>query len=135
MVRVYVICEGQTEETFIKEVLYDLFLIKFIFLQPVLIGKPGHLLFSDCRSLALAIGQPQMVKALQDIREEFPSPEDINDSYITAPSKRLRNLYPGYDKPIHGSLASLEIGIDTIRKECKLFDRWLQQIEALQNQV
>jgi Domain of unknown function (DUF4276) len=224
MVRVYVICEGQTEETFIKEVLYDLFLLKSIFLQPVLIGKPGHkggnftfrrlladikpllgdseaycttlfdfyglpndfpgkmqaqsltsikdkancimealvaalqettinpeslrrfipyiqmyefegLLFSDCRSLALAIGQPQMVKALQDIREEFSSPEDINDSYITAPSKRLRNLYPGYDKPIHGSLASLEIGIDTIRKECKLFDRWLQQIEALQNQL
>jgi Domain of unknown function (DUF4276) len=135
MVRVYVICEGQTEETFIKEVLYDLCLIKSIFLQPVLIGKPGHLLFSDCRSLALAIGQPQMVKALQDIRDEFSSPEDINDSYITAPSKRLRNLYPGYDKPIHGSLASLEIGIDTIRKECKLFDRWLQQIEALQNQV
>jgi hypothetical protein len=110
MVRVYVICEGQTEETFIKEVLYDLF-------------------------LALAIGQPQIRHELQDIRNEFSSPEDINDSYVTAPSKRLHKLYPGYDKPIHGSLASLEIGIDIIRKECTLFDRWLQQIEALPNQV
>ena len=92
------------------------------------------LLFSDCYSLASAIGQPKIRHELQDIRDEFLSPEDINDSYITAPSKRLLDLYPGYDKPIHGSLASLEIGIDTIRKECKLFDRWLQQIEALQNQ-
>jgi Domain of unknown function (DUF4276) len=225
MVRVYVICEGQTEETFIKEVLYDLFLAKSIYLQPVLIGKPGHkggnftfkrlltdikplllgdsasycttlfdfyglpnnfpgkdkaqtmtnskdkakcitqalvqalhettispeslrrfipyiqmyefegLLFSDCSDLALAIGQPQIRHELQDIRNEFSSPEDINDSYVTAPSKRLHKLYPGYDKPIHGSLASLEIDIDIIRKECTLFDQWLQQIEALPNQV
>jgi hypothetical protein len=91
------------------------------------------LLFSNCIGLAIAIGQPQMYRDLKDIRDEFSSPEDINDSYITAPSKRLRNLYPGYDKPIHGSLASLEIGIDNIRKECKLFDRWLKQIESLQN--
>jgi hypothetical protein len=42
MVRVCVICEGQTEETFIKEVLSDLFIAKSIYLQPVLIGKPGH---------------------------------------------------------------------------------------------
>jgi Domain of unknown function (DUF4276) len=92
------------------------------------------LLFSDCFGLAVAISQRQMYRQLQDIRDEFLSPEDINDSYITAPSKRLRNMYPGYDKPIHGSLASLEIGIDTIRQECQLFDRWLQQLEGLSTQ-
>ena len=41
MVRVNIICEGQTEETFIKEVLYDFFVTKSIYLTPILIGKPG----------------------------------------------------------------------------------------------
>lgn len=42
MDRVYVICEGQTEEIFIKEVLSDFFVTKSIYLKPILIGKPGH---------------------------------------------------------------------------------------------
>lgn len=42
MIRVHVICEGQTEEMFINEVLADAFQHKGIYLMPALIGKPGH---------------------------------------------------------------------------------------------
>lgn len=42
MIRVHVICEGQTEEEFIKEVLSLTFNPLNIFLTPCLIGKPGH---------------------------------------------------------------------------------------------
>ena len=42
MIRVHVICEGQTEEAFVKELLVDSFLAKGILLLPALIGKPGH---------------------------------------------------------------------------------------------
>lgn len=42
MVRVHIICEGQTEETFVKELLIDTFAEKDIYLIPSLIGKPGH---------------------------------------------------------------------------------------------
>ena len=42
MTRVHVICEGQTEEMFINEVLYEVFASKGICLIPALIGKPGH---------------------------------------------------------------------------------------------
>ena len=41
MVRVHIICEGQTEETFINEVLMPDFSRKGIYLYPALIGRPG----------------------------------------------------------------------------------------------
>jgi hypothetical protein len=89
------------------------------------------LLFSDCHSLASAIDQQSLATKFQAIREGFSTPEDINNSKINAPSKRILKIYRSYNKPIHGSLAIIEIGLDTIRRECKLFDRWLQQLEAL----
>jgi|GEM_PF-1952318 len=42
MIRVHIICEGQTEEDFIKEVLCPHFSKKGIAVYPSLIGKPGH---------------------------------------------------------------------------------------------
>ncbi len=42
MIRVHIICEGQTEEMFVKELLQPVFLDKNIILSPALVGKPGH---------------------------------------------------------------------------------------------
>ena len=42
MIRIHVICEGQTEEMFINEVLAQSFQARNIYLAPSLIGKPGH---------------------------------------------------------------------------------------------
>ena len=42
MIRVHVICEGQTEEMFVNEILAAEFYPKGIYLVPALIGKPGH---------------------------------------------------------------------------------------------
>lgn len=42
MIRVHVICEGQTEEAFVNELLMEPFLALGIYLLPALIGKPGH---------------------------------------------------------------------------------------------
>ena len=42
MVRVHVICEGQTEEMFVKELLQPEFFPKGIYLNPMLVGIPGH---------------------------------------------------------------------------------------------
>jgi len=41
-VEVYIIVEGRTEQTFIREVLGPVFGYKGLFLYPVLIGNPGH---------------------------------------------------------------------------------------------
>ena len=42
MTRVYVICEGQTEEMFVNELLQPMFSNQGVYLMPSLIGKPGH---------------------------------------------------------------------------------------------
>lgn len=220
MIRVHVICEGQTEEMFVNEVLSTPFQARNIWLTPSLVGKPGHkggnfkferllfdlklrllndreaycttffdfyglpegfpgkeeaskknggaakaacllkalnqrleqelgpealrrflpyiqmyefegLLFSHPEKLALGIDQKALAAPFQKIRDDFDTPEDINNSSATAPSKRIEKLYPGYDKPLHGSLAAMEIGLSALRKECALFNAWLEAIESL----
>ncbi|MBZ5581395.1 MAG: DUF4276 family protein [Acidobacteriia bacterium] len=88
------------------------------------------LLFSDCAGFSRGIGRPELEAAFQAVRDEFPTPEDINDSPITAPSKRVEDLVPGYEKPLLGSLAALEIGLASIRQECPHFNSWLVQLES-----
>lgn len=89
------------------------------------------LLFSDCQAFGGAIGRPDLVPHFQGIRNQFPTPEEINDSPHTAPSKRVEQLVAGYEKPLLGVLAILEIGLDRIRQECPHFKAWLDQLESL----
>ena len=63
------------------------------------------LLFSDCASFSRGIYRAELQGSFQEIRDGFNTPEDINDSPITAPSKRVKELVPGYEKPLLGVLA------------------------------
>lgn len=89
------------------------------------------LLFSDCNGFADGIGQPRLAQPFSEIRRQFATPEEINDSPITAPSKRVEQLVEGYEKPLLGTLAVLNIGLDTIRGECPHFRDWLARLENL----
>jgi hypothetical protein len=88
------------------------------------------LLFSDCAGFSRGIGRPALEGEFRKIRDQFTSPEDINDSPDTAPSKRVIALVPGYAKPLFGPLAAMEIGLVRIRQECPHFDHWLTQLES-----
>ncbi len=220
MKRVHIICEGQTEETFVNEVLGPHLASYEVFPSASLVGKPGHkggyvttarmagdiklrllgdpqawcttffdfygldsnfvgkqeasskpsyedkasiieaalkkhvldatdenvirrffpyvqmyefegLLFSDPVKLAAGLYVEELEKDFVAIRNSFGTPEEINDSRTTAPSKRILELMPHYEKPLYGSLAALEVGIDTIRRECKRFNHWVGQLESL----
>jgi hypothetical protein len=91
------------------------------------------LLFSDCNTFAQAIGRQSKAEKFQAIRNKFATPEDINDSSATAPSKRILKLVPSYEKPLYGNIAASTIGLPTIRRECVIFDRWVNQLEAAAN--
>jgi len=72
------------------------------------------------------------VRELRAIRSKFPTPEDINDSAKTAPSRRIRNLIgQRYQKSVNGPSLAAKIGLDTIREECRRFDEWLTRLENL----
>lgn len=89
------------------------------------------LLFSDCGAFAAAIGRPVLTTDFQRIRDQFSSPEEINDSKKTAPSKRVSALVRGYSKPRMGLLAADAIGLDAMRLQCPHFESWLDQLERL----
>lgn len=219
MTRVHIICEGQTEETFVNEVLAPHFSSLGKFLFPSLLGKPRHkggnvnfnrvffdirqrllsddsaycttfidyygidkdfpgkdesanagsteakyrvfidnfsravelglgknpirrflpyiqmhefegLLFSDPDVLAENLGVSKKQNC-QSIRNSFATPEDINDSPLTAPSKRIEQIFPNYDKPVFGSIVAIDIGLEKIRNSCGHFDEWLTKLENL----
>lgn len=88
------------------------------------------LLFSDCEAFGRGIGREDLIPALEAIRHDFATPEEIDDSPMTAPSKRVESLVDGYQKPLLGTLAALEVGLDAMRRECPHFRTWLERLEG-----
>lgn len=99
------------------------------FVPYVMMHEFEAMLFSDCEAFALAIGRADLVGIFQQVRDSFDTPEEINDSPETAPSKRIATLLPGYQKPLLGVIAASEIGLPKIRAECLHFGKWLSLLE------
>ncbi len=215
MVNVYILCEGQTEEQFVKQVLYPYLLKYGIFSIPVIfatrrtaakkfrggvsdygkikdqiirlarshpneyvttmldyyglsgtilgknhdindlirrieeiesnvdqdLGLPNcffnlmvhefeAILFSNIDVFRQITDDPT-VSRIQAIRTAYPSPEFIDDSPDTAPSKRIKSLIPAYKKVADGIVLAERIGIDRILQECPHFRAWVGKIRAL----
>ncbi len=99
------------------------------FIPYVMMHEFEGLLFSDTVRLGSGIGRPDLSSKFQAIRDQFTTPEEINDSPLTAPSKRIIDLVPAYEKPLMGTLAVLEIGLNAIREECPFFHDWIERLE------
>jgi hypothetical protein len=91
------------------------------------------LLFSDTEALAqIEPGWNAGRAPLKNVREKFETPEHINDSHETKPSRILEKLLiPGYKKTRHGPLAAERIGLSQIEKECAHFHGWMNKLRAL----
>lgn len=91
------------------------------------------LLFSDVEKFAnVEPNWGNFVQSLQDVYDKFGSPEYINDSPQTAPSKRLEQmLSPKYKKTTHAPLLAQKIGLYKIENECQHFHQWLEKIRQL----
>ena len=91
------------------------------------------LLFSDVSSFGTVFDDLSNSTSaeLQAIRNRFHTPEDINDSSETAPSKRIYRLIPDYHKRLHGPELVEVIGLPVIREECPRFNEWLTRLESL----
>lgn len=91
------------------------------------------LLFSDPQALAQTepawlVSQGQLAR----VRADFATPEHINDSYETKPSRRLEKLLqPGYKKTRHGPLAAERVTLPVMERECLHFHGWMDSLRAL----
>ena len=101
------------------------------FVPYVMMHEFEAMLFSDCQAFVTAIGRSDLSASFQAIRNEFDSPEDIDDSPDTAPSKRIESLMPAYQKPTMGAQAAQSIGLEAIRRECPHFADWMERLESL----
>lgn len=87
------------------------------------------LLFSDPQKLAAHLEVDQA--KVETIVATCGSPEEINDSPVTAPSKRLAALSERFKKTSTGITIARSIGLAKMREQCPLFNAWLTAMEAL----
>lgn len=88
-------------------------------------------LFSDLEGVNWAFPEGSRLEELREIRAQFNSPEEINERYETAPSRRIQAACPAYQKATDGTVVLEAIGIETIRRECPHFAQWLDQLERI----
>lgn len=67
--------------------------------------------------------------ALRAARAAVESPEEIDEGYETAPSRRILKAFPAYQKTLHGPLAAMEIGLESMRAQCPHLNGWLAALE------
>lgn len=75
----------------------------------------------------------EQARALDSIVANYPNPEDINNSWKTAPSKRLESIFNDYKKINDGNTISEKISIEEMKEKCPHFSNWLNQIETKVN--
>lgn len=91
------------------------------------------LLFSDPQALSQTEpGWHMYADKLAAVRAEFETPEHINNSYETKPSRRLELLLqPGYKKTRHGPLAAERVTLAKMESECPRFRSWIESLRRL----
>lgn len=103
------------------------------FIPNLMVHEFEALLFSDVTKFKDTVTDDHnSLQQLVDIRNQFPTPEHINDSYETAHSKRLEKIFPDYNKLVDGNLIAEAIGMNKIRQECHHFDAWINKLIELE---
>jgi hypothetical protein len=102
------------------------------FIPYIAIHEFEAMLFSDSQVLANQLVVDQDI--IDEILIECGTPEEINNSPQTAPSKRLDAIMPNgkFPKTTTGITIAQKIGINKIREKCPIFDRWIKTIEQLE---
>ncbi|MEZ4511143.1 MAG: DUF4276 family protein [Chloroflexota bacterium] len=89
------------------------------------------LLFSQPEMIANAFPGQEVGSVLQDARNRFTSPEEINQGRETHPAARIQACVRGYKKPFHGVTIAQRIGLAQIRHQCHHFEQWVAWLESL----
>lgn len=101
------------------------------FIPNLMVHEFEALLFAGTEKFAEWTDDLEVVSKLQAVTNAYATPEEINNSPDTAPSKRIARVMPEYQKTFHGPLIACEIGLDAMRLTCPHFDLWLQRLDAL----
>lgn len=70
----------------------------------------------------------QELDLIKGIINQYPNPEMINDGPLTAPSRRIKEIIPRYEKVDDGNFIALENGINAILDRCPRFRHWVETL-------
>jgi hypothetical protein len=101
------------------------------FLPHLMVHEFEALLFVEPDRFSGWATSGSVVAELVRIARSSSSPEEINDGPATAPSKRIMQFMPEFEKTFHGPLIATEIGLDALQRGCAHFSAWLGRLEAL----
>lgn len=101
------------------------------FLPNLLMHEFEALLFSDVQAFSYCDMTEKQIAELRDIRRSYPTPEHINNSPNTAPSKRILQVFKDYDKVLDGYNVAKNIGLEKMRENCRHFDEWVSELEKV----
>ena len=151
MKNVYIYCEGPTEESFVNEILYPYFFNMEIAVYPIICTtkrtaskkyKGGVRDYNKIRRELITLCKSHRNEYVTTMFDYYGMPGDtpaigledpdiykrINNSFETAPSKRLEKLIPNYAKIKNGILISKDMGIDKMIDEGPHFREWVEKI-------
>jgi len=104
------------------------------FVPYVMMHEFEALILSDPRQLASQFDNcDEGIARLGTMVSCFESPEHVNDSTDTAPSKRIIREIPEYEgrKASAGPIVTERIGLSRLRSKCSHFAGWLDKLESL----
>lgn len=104
------------------------------YIPNIIVHEYEALLFSDpsCFSKCQGISKAQL-KKLKDTANQYTTPEHINNSEQTAPSKRILGIFKQYQKVIDGTIIANEIGMERMMERCPHFAEWVRELVDLVN--
>ena len=89
--------------------------------------------FSNPDSFGI-IADDSVVEQIRIIRDSYSTPEHIDKSPQTAPSKRIISLIPNYAKVLNGIRIAEDMGIDVILDSCPHFrtgTEWIRIVDGM----
>ena len=105
--------------------------LRYRFIPYIQMHEFEGLLFSEVHAFLNSFEEDEIkIEDLQAAADAFESPEMINNSPETAPSKRLIDAIPDYDKIVFGNCVAMDIGLEKIREKCLLFNEWVEKLEG-----
>lgn len=110
------------EEAIHKDFDFNVNLIPYIQLHEI-----EALMFSNSKGFELVIEDSAKLEKINQIIQQYPNPEDINNAPETAPSKRLKKIY-NYDKIGDGEMIFEMVGIGDMLTKCPRFSSWIDKI-------